>query len=141
MHGPRPTLNGYVRKHVDHAVDFLRGSLRRARRSTRIPRSRARSTCSATARCGSCYTPGHTLGHQSLILRLRDREALIAGDAIYFLETLEDEKRGFAMADEHLWRRSLREIQLYRRENPEALIIPGHDPEESGPARTRATSS
>ena len=60
-------------------------------------------------------------GHQSLILRLRDREALIAGDAIYYLTTLENEKRGFAMADEHLWRRSLREIQLYRRENPEAL--------------------
>ena len=33
------------------------------------------------------------------------------------------------MADEHTWRRSLREIQLYRRENPDALIIPGHDQE------------
>ena len=34
------------------------------------------------------------------------------------------------MADEHKWRRSVREIRLYRRENPDALIIPGHDPEE-----------
>ena len=33
------------------------------------------------------------------------------------------------MADEHKWRRSIGEIQLYRRENPDALIIPGHDPE------------
>ena len=31
------------------------------------------------------------------------------------------------MADEHLFRRSLREIQPYRKETPEALIIPGHD--------------
>ena len=29
--------------------------------------------------------------------------------------------------DEHNWRRSLREIQLYRRQNPDALIIPSHD--------------
>ena len=50
---------------------------------------------------------------------MKDREALIAGDAIYFLATLENERRGFAMADEHQWRRSLREIQLYRRESPE----------------------
>jgi glyoxylase-like metal-dependent hydrolase (beta-lactamase superfamily II) len=69
------------------------------------------------------------MGHQSLVLRLAEREALVAGDAIYFLRTLDDERRGLAMADEHLWRRSLREIQLYRRENPGALIIPGHDQE------------
>ena len=75
------------------------------------------------------YTPGHSLGHQSLILRLPDREALLTADASYFLHTLDDERRGFTMADEHQWRRSLREIQLYRRENPNALIIPGHDPE------------
>ena len=34
------------------------------------------------------------------------------------------------MADEHKWRRSIGEIRLYRRENPDALIIPGHDPED-----------
>jgi len=33
------------------------------------------------------------------------------------------------MADEHKWRRSIGEIRLYRRENPDALIIPGHDPD------------
>ena len=75
------------------------------------------------------YTPGHTHGHQSVIVRLKNREALLTGDAIYFLKTLEDERRGFALADEHNWRRSLREVQLYRRENPDALIIPGHDAE------------
>jgi N-acyl homoserine lactone hydrolase len=75
------------------------------------------------------YTPGHSAGHQSLILRLKDREALIAGDAIYFLATLDHERRGQFLDDEHNWRRSLREIQLYRRENPDALIIPSHDHE------------
>jgi hypothetical protein len=31
------------------------------------------------------------------------------------------------MADEHLFRRSLREIQIYAQQTPDALIIPGHD--------------
>jgi N-acyl homoserine lactone hydrolase len=126
MHAPRPTLNGYIRKHVAHAVDFLEVPYD-------TPLSDSYSTFARSFDLfgdGSVrlvFTPGHTLGHQSLILRLRDREVLLTGDAIYFLKTLEDEKRGFAMADEHLWRRSLREIQLYKREHPDTLIIPGHD--------------
>ena len=74
-------------------------------------------------------TPGHTHGHQSVILRLKDREALVTGDAVYFTRTIDDERRGWVMADEHKWRRSVGEIRLYRRENPDALIIPGHDAE------------
>jgi hypothetical protein len=31
------------------------------------------------------------------------------------------------MDDEHRFRRSLREIQLYVEQNPDALVIPGHD--------------
>jgi hypothetical protein len=31
------------------------------------------------------------------------------------------------MADEHVFRRSLREIQLYAEQTPNALIVPGHD--------------
>jgi glyoxylase-like metal-dependent hydrolase (beta-lactamase superfamily II) len=73
------------------------------------------------------FTPGHSVGHQSVIVRLSGRELLIAGDAVYSLDTLEHERRGAFLADEHNWRRSLREIQLYRRENPDALIIPSHD--------------
>jgi glyoxylase-like metal-dependent hydrolase (beta-lactamase superfamily II) len=64
-----------------------------------------------------------------VVLRLKERECLVAGDAIYFLGTLDHERRGFFLADEHEWRRSLREIQLYRRESPDALIIPSHDDE------------
>ena len=60
---------------------------------------------------------------------MKGREALLAGDAVYFLDTLEHERRGLFLDDEHDWRRSLREIQLYRRENPDALIIPSHDGE------------
>ena len=76
------------------------------------------------------YTPGHSAGHQSLIVRLKDREA-----AARRRRDLLPRRRSSTSAaatsshDEHNWRRSLREIQLYRRENPDALIIPSHDHE------------
>src|SRR3954470_10626473 len=74
------------------------------------------------------YTPGHTHGHMSVVLRLAgDREALVAGDAIYTRHALATGHRPFRIEDEHLYGRSLREIQLYSETRPEALVIPGHD--------------
>jgi glyoxylase-like metal-dependent hydrolase (beta-lactamase superfamily II) len=129
FHSHRLALNGYVRRHVEHAVEYKE-----------VPSDGPMIDSYSTF--GRAYdlfgdgsvrlvaTPGHTHGHQSVILRLKDREALVTGDAIYYLRTLEDERRGWAMADEHRWRRSIGEIRLYRRENPDAMIIPGHDLEE-----------
>jgi glyoxylase-like metal-dependent hydrolase (beta-lactamase superfamily II) len=129
FHANRFALNGYVRHHVEHAVEYRE-----------VPYdSPVIDSYSTFGRSydlfgdGSVrlvHTPGHTHGHQSVILRLRDREALVTGDAVYFTRTIDDERRGWAMADEHKWRRSIGEIRLYRRENPDAMIIPGHDPEE-----------
>ena len=73
------------------------------------------------------FTPGHTHGHTSYVLRLSDREALIAADAIYTARTLNESVLPYKMADEHQFRRSLKEIQRYRERTPGALIIPGHD--------------
>ena len=129
FHSGRLALNGYVRHHVEHAVEYKE-----------VPYdSAAIDSYSTFGRAYDLFgdgsvrlvaTPGHTHGHQSVILRLRDREALVTGDAVYFTRTIDDERRGWVMADEHKWRRSVGEIRLYRRENPDALIIPGHDPEE-----------
>jgi N-acyl homoserine lactone hydrolase len=129
FHANRLALNGYVRHHVGHAVEYRE-----------VPYdSPVIDSYSTFGRSydlfgdGSVrlvHTPGHTHGHQSVILRLRDREALVTGDAVYFTRTIDDERRGWVMADEHKWHRSVGEIRLYRRENPDALIIPGHDPEE-----------
>jgi N-acyl homoserine lactone hydrolase len=77
-----------------------------------------------TVRC--VYTPGHTAGHLSVVLRLRTREALVAGDAVYLRRNLAM-RLGYRPADEHLAERSLREIRRYARETPDALIIRGHD--------------
>ena len=63
----------------------------------------------------------------SVIVRLRDREALLAGDAIYTMRTLRESRMPARCDDVHEFRRSLREIQLYVTQTPSALVVPGHD--------------
>jgi glyoxylase-like metal-dependent hydrolase (beta-lactamase superfamily II) len=63
----------------------------------------------------------------SIVLRTGRGEVLIAGDAIYMRRTLDDQHLPYRVEDEHLFRRSLREIRQYATETPEALIVPGHD--------------
>jgi glyoxylase-like metal-dependent hydrolase (beta-lactamase superfamily II) len=74
------------------------------------------------------YTPGHSAGHQSVICRLRDRDLVIAGDAIYTLAQLADAPPPPRPEDPHTWRRSVQELRLFQRQYPQAVIIPGHDP-------------
>jgi N-acyl homoserine lactone hydrolase len=74
-------------------------------------------------------TPGHSPGHLSVVLRLRDREALLCGDAAFTTPTLDYGRQTGPFADGHLFGRSLREIQRYREQTPTALIVPGHDAE------------
>jgi N-acyl homoserine lactone hydrolase len=72
-------------------------------------------------------TPGHTHGHLSVVLRLRARDFVVLGDAAYTRRALEQDVLPYRMADEHLYRRSLRELQLYLRQHPDAVWVPGHD--------------
>ena len=72
-------------------------------------------------------TPGHSAGHLSVVLRLRDREALLCGDAAYTLDAIENDTVPYVVEDEHRYRRSLREIQLYLEQTPDALVVPGHE--------------
>ena len=64
-----------------------------------------------------------------MVLRLTGRELLLTADAAYTMHTIDDSALPHRMADEHFFRRSLREIQLYREGTPTAVIIPGHDME------------
>ena len=73
------------------------------------------------------FTPGHTLGHMSVVLQTESGEVLVAGDAIFLHRTLEDDHPPAMLPDEHLFRRSLRELRQYVKETPDALVIPGHD--------------
>ena len=75
-------------------------------------------------------TPGHTAGHQSVLLRLDGREALLTADAAYLRDTISDDVMPLLTQDEHRFRRSLREIRQFVDQAPGALVICGHD----GPA-------
>lgn len=75
-------------------------------------------------------TPGHTAGHQSVLLRLPDREALLTGDAAYERRAIDRDIRPLLFQDEHRFWRSLNEIRRYVKSTPGALVVPGHDREE-----------
>lgn len=73
------------------------------------------------------FTPGHTLGHVSLIVRLAGREALLTGDAAYTMATLRDGARPWRSEDPNAFERSVQELAAWDAAHPDALVIPGHD--------------
>jgi N-acyl homoserine lactone hydrolase len=75
------------------------------------------------------FTPGHSRGHMSAILRLRSREALIGGDAFYTMATLRGSARPWRSEDPSAFELSLAALQAYDRAHPDALVVPGHDME------------
>jgi N-acyl homoserine lactone hydrolase len=122
----RPATHGYVRRQFDHAFDYRTIDFGGDGIDSFATFGRAADVF-GDGSVRLAFTPGHTLGHMSVILRLRDREALVAGDAIYTRHALETGHKPYRMEDEHLYDRSLREIQIYAEQTPEALVIPGHD--------------
>jgi len=118
--------DGYVKRQFDHGFDY---------RLVDFDSDEANSF-SGFARSfdlfgdGSvriAFTPGHTAGHMSVIVHTAQGEVLVAGDAIFMRRTLDDDHLPQMVFDEHLFRRSLREIKQYVKETPDAIVIPGHD--------------
>jgi glyoxylase-like metal-dependent hydrolase (beta-lactamase superfamily II) len=123
---PRGATRGYVRRQFDHAFDFRLVDFDSSAADSFATFGRSYDVFGdGSVRVVS--TPGHTFGHLSVVLRLAAGEALVAGDAIYSMRTMRDSHLPHRVVDEHLFRRSLREIQLYAEQTPDALIIPGHD--------------
>jgi N-acyl homoserine lactone hydrolase len=119
-------LHGYVRRQFDHAFDYRLLDFEGPDVESFASFGRSFDLFGdGSVRC--VYTPGHTLGHQSVVLRLRRREALVAADAVYLRSNLDEIRLSHRTADDHLSERSLREIRRYARDTPDALIIPGHD--------------
>src|SRR5918999_919930 len=139
--GDQGPTHGYVKRQFDHAFDYrlldFEGASREGAGSARTGATASDVVSfSGFARSfdvfgdGSLrvvYTPGHTLGHMSVVMRTARGEVLVAGDAMYLRRTLADTHLPYRTEDEHLFRRSLREIRRYADETPGALIIPGHD--------------
>jgi N-acyl homoserine lactone hydrolase len=119
-------LHGYVRRQFDHAFDYRLLDFEGPDVESFASFGRSFDLFGdGSVRC--VYTPGHTLGHQSVVLRLRRREAFVAADAVYLRRNLDEMRLSHRTADDHLSERSLREIRRYARDTPDALIIPGHD--------------
>jgi glyoxylase-like metal-dependent hydrolase (beta-lactamase superfamily II) len=121
-------LNGYRRSHYDHLFDYR--SVDYGGEAIGSYGSFGRSfDLFGDGSVRLAYTPGHSPGHQSVILRLPRRDFVVAGDVAYTWRQLEGGPEQALPQDLHNWRRSLHELQHYHRDYPHAVIVPGHDPE------------
>ncbi|HEU4599933.1 MAG TPA: N-acyl homoserine lactonase family protein [Solirubrobacterales bacterium] len=127
--GPSPMMNGYRRAHFDYAFEY---------RSVDFDRGNVDSYASfgrtfdlfGDGSVRLAYTPGHSPGHMSIVARLAKRDFVIGGDAVYLLAQLDGSEPGPPRPyDAHNLRRSLQELRLFRRQYPDAVITPGHDPD------------
>jgi N-acyl homoserine lactone hydrolase len=74
-------------------------------------------------------TPGHTKGHLSVLLRVSGgAQVLVVGDAVYTLRSLREEILPLLTVGDGVYLRSLREIKAFSEEQPEATLVPTHDP-------------
>lgn len=74
-------------------------------------------------------TPGHTHGHMSVLLRVEGgRQVLVVGDAAYTLRSIRDEILPLLTVSDELYLSSLRELKAYMNREPDAIVIPSHDP-------------
>ncbi len=75
-------------------------------------------------------TPGHTPGHQSVLLELDDgRTVLLAGDAAYTLRSIRDQLLPLFTADDQASRQSLHALKAFALARPDAILVPTHDPD------------
>jgi len=122
-----PTGKGYHRPQFDYAFDFRTVTFDGENVNSYATFGRTIDLFGdGSIRLAS--TPGHTAGHQSVIVRLKDNDMVISGDAVYLESQLESgaDLPG-RMQDKHNYKRSLQELRLFRREYPDAVITPGHD--------------
>jgi glyoxylase-like metal-dependent hydrolase (beta-lactamase superfamily II) len=124
----RPVFRGYRLAHFDYVFDYRTVSFEGSRVSSYGSFGRTFDLF-GDGSIRLAFTPGHTPGHQSVVLRLRERDFVVAADAVYTIHQLEGGPEPLLMVDEHNWRRSRRALQLFQREYPQAVIVPGHDPE------------
>jgi N-acyl homoserine lactone hydrolase len=123
-----PILAGYRPAHYDHAVDYRTVDFGADYIDSYGPFGRTMDLF-GDGSVRLAFTPGHTAGHMSVLLRLPRRDFVVLADVAYTWRQLEGGPEPLRPADRHNWRRSLHEVQAYREAYPYALLVPGHDPE------------
>jgi N-acyl homoserine lactone hydrolase len=119
-------LNGYSKAQLDprlsyRTIDFTASSIHASGAFERTVDVFGDGALTLTS------TPGHTVGHLSLIARLDGREALLTADAAYTMGTIRGEERPWLIGDRKAFEHSLAQIQAYDDQHPDAIVIPGHD--------------
>jgi glyoxylase-like metal-dependent hydrolase (beta-lactamase superfamily II) len=117
---------GYVRRQFDHAFDWRTIDFDGDEVSSFASFGRTLDLF-GDGSVRLAYTPGHTLGHMSLVIRTAGPEFLIVGDAAYTMRTIRENAMPYGPHDEHEFKRSLREVQRYLEQTPGAAVCPGHD--------------
>ena len=128
--GHRPLLRGYIPSHYDLLFDYLMVDFEAEDEEAPIDSYGSFGRTFDLFGDGSirlAYTPGHSAGHMSVILRLPRRDFVVGGDLVYTFRQLVGGPPQPRPYDEHNWKRSLKEMQLFHREYPYAVITPGHD--------------
>src|SRR5256885_795851 len=75
-------------------------------------------------------TPGHTSGHMSVLLTAAGgRDVLVVGDAAYTLRSIEEQRLSLLAANDDRYRESLKQIKAFMEQEPEAIVVPSHDPD------------
>ena len=128
-HGPSPRTKGYRRAHFDYAFDYRTVSFDRGNIDSYASFGRTFDLF-GDGSIHLAYTPGHSAGHMSVICRLKEHDFVIGGDTMYTLGQLDGSDPGPPRPhDAHNFRRSLQELRLFRRQFPDAVIAPSHDPD------------
>jgi glyoxylase-like metal-dependent hydrolase (beta-lactamase superfamily II) len=122
----RPLLRGYRPEHYDYVFDYRTVNFNRVQVSSYGSFGRTFDLF-GDGSVRLAFTPGHSAGHMSVIARLSQRDFVIAGDTVYTMRQLEGGPEPARPHDPHTWKRSLQELQLFRREYPDAVVVPSHD--------------
>ena len=123
-----PILAGYHRAHFDHAVDYRVVDFDGDAIDSYGPFGRTFDLF-GDGSVRIAFTPGHSAGHCSVLLRLPRRDFVVLGDVAYTWRQLQGGPEPLRPVDRHNWRRSLHEVQAYINAYPYALVVPSHDPE------------
>lgn len=119
-------LNGYSRAQLDSRLHYRTIDFTTSSTVARGPFERTIDVF-GDGSLTLASTPGHTAGHLSLVVRMDGHEALLAADAAYTMATIRDGERPWLTHNRKAFEHSLKQIQAYDRENPDAIVIPGHD--------------
>jgi N-acyl homoserine lactone hydrolase len=74
-------------------------------------------------------TPGHTVGHVSIVVETDDGPVFVLGDAVYTLRNLREDLLPWRTADDGASRATMAELRAFAEAQPDVPLIPTHDPD------------